>query len=176
MTVKILLTSFDTWLPHQKSNSADDLLEKVSALKSLSYSLNLLRKLPVDFELAPDLAIARINQLQPDSIICCGMAESRQNLTLESCACGGDRDILQTPVNLELLVTDLTATEISHDAGKFVCEALYYAVLKHICDSQIATQCIFVHVPILTADNTDRIVADFLSIVKAIAIDKISDS
>jgi pyroglutamyl-peptidase len=175
MTANILLTSFDTWLPHQKSNSADDLLEKVSALKSLSYSLNLLRKLPVDFELAPDLAIARIDQLQPDAIICCGMAETRQNLTLESCACG-DRDILQTPVNLELLVTDLTATEISHDAGKFVCEALYYAVLKHICNSQIAAQCIFVHVPILTADNTDRIVADFLSILKAIAINKISNN
>ncbi len=165
MTAKILLTSFDTWLPHQKSNSSDDLLAQISLDRSLPYSLAFLRKLPVDFELAPSLAIAQINQLQPDLIICCGMAESRQKLTLESCACC-DRDILKTAADLEQLVADLAATEISHDAGKFVCESLYYAVLKHISDSQIAAQCIFVHVPILTTENTDSIVADFLLVMR----------
>ncbi|MEG4105776.1 pyroglutamyl-peptidase I family protein [Microcoleus sp. S13_C5] len=164
MTAKILLTSFDTWLPHQKSNSSDDLLAKISQRKSLPDSLIFLRKLPVDFQLAPNLAIAQINQLQPDTIICCGMAESRQKLTVESCACCA-RDILKTAVNLEPLVADLAATEISHEAGKFVCEALYYAVLKHLGDSQLSSKCIFVHVPILTDENTDKIVADFLLIL-----------
>ncbi|MEG3848354.1 peptidase C15 [Microcoleus sp. herbarium19] len=171
MTTKILLTSFDTWLPHQKSNSSDDLLAKISRIQSLPYSMTFLQKLPVDFQLAPKLAIAQINQLQPDTIICCGMAESRQKLTVESCACC-DRDILKTAVNLEPLVADLAATEISHEAGKFVCEALYYAVLKHICDAQLATQCIFVHVPILTAGNADNIVADFLLIIRRLTIPK----
>jgi pyroglutamyl-peptidase len=161
MTAKILLTSFDTWLPHQKSNSSDDLLAKISQIQSLPNSLTFLRKLPVDFQLAPNLAIAKINQLQPDTIICCGMAEARQKLTVESCACC-DSDLLKTTVNLEQLVADLAITEICHDAGKFVCEALYYRVLKHIYDSQIATKCIFVHVPILTDENLDKIVADFL--------------
>ncbi|MEG4961055.1 peptidase C15 [Microcoleus sp. K4-B3] len=169
MTAKILLTSFDTWLPHQQSNSSDDLLAKISQIKSLPDSLTFLRKLPVDFQLAPNLAIAQINQLQPDTIICCGMAESRQKLTVESCACC-DSDILKTAVNLEPLVADLAATEISHEAGKFVCEALYYAVLKHICDSQIAAKYIFVHVPILTPDNTDRIVADFLLVMRRLTL------
>ncbi|MEG4271701.1 peptidase C15 [Microcoleus sp. M2_B4] len=164
MTAKILLTSFDTWLPHQKSNSSDDLLAKISQIESLP-ALTFLRKLPVDFQLAPNLAIAQINQLQPDTIICCGMAESRQKLTVESCACC-DSDILKTAVNIEPLVADLAATEISHEAGKFVCEALYYAVLKHICDSQIAAKCIFVHVPILTDKNIDNIVTDFLLILR----------
>ena len=169
MTAKILLTSFDTWLPHQKSNSSDDLLAKISQIKSLPDSLTFLRKLPVDFQLAPNLAIAQINQLQPDTIICCGMAESRQNLTVESCACC-DSDILKTAVNLEPLVADLAATEISHEAGKFVCEALYYGVLKHICDSQIAAKCIFVHVPIFTPDNADRMVADFLLVMRRLTL------
>jgi pyroglutamyl-peptidase len=164
MNAQILLTSFDTWLLHQKSNSSDDLLEQVSQIESLPYSLNFLRKLPVDFAEAPRLAIAQINKLQPQVIICCGMAESRLKLTLESCACS-DRELLKTSVNLDMLIADLTVTEISHDAGKFVCEALYYAVLKHICDCQMPAKCVFVHVPILTADNTDRIVADFLSII-----------
>lgn len=165
MTAKILLTSFDTWLPHQKSNSSDDLLAKISQIQSLPDSLTFLRKLPVDFQLAPNLAIAQINQIQPDTIICCGMAESRQKLTVESCACC-ESDILKTAVNLEPLVADLAATEISHEAGKFVCEALYYAVLKHICDAQIAAKCIFVHVPILTDKNLDNIVSDFLLILR----------
>ncbi|MEG3844506.1 peptidase C15 [Microcoleus sp. herbarium14] len=169
MTNKILLTSFDTWLPHQESNSSDDLLAKISQIQSLPYSLTFLRKLPVDFQEAPNWAIAQINQLQPDTIICCGMAESRQKLTVESCACC-DRDILKTAVHLPPLVADLAATEISHEAGKFVCEALYYAVLKHLADSQPSAKCIFVHVPILTPDNTDQIVGDFLSIVNRLTI------
>ncbi|MEG4087837.1 pyroglutamyl-peptidase I family protein [Microcoleus sp. Pol12B4] len=164
MTAKILLTSFDTWLPHQESNSSDDLLAKISQIKSLPDSLTFLRKLPVDFQLAPNLAIAQINQLQPDTIICCGMAESRQKLTVESCACC-ESDIMKTTVNLELVVADLAATEISHEAGKFVCEALYYAVLKHLANSQLSTQCIFVHVPILTEENADKIIANFLLIL-----------
>jgi pyroglutamyl-peptidase len=168
MSIKILLTSFETWHPDQSSNSSDDLLAKVSEITSLPYSLTFLRKLPVDYELAPNLTIAQINQLQPDAIICCGMAESREKLTIESCACC-DRDLLKTAVNLEQLVADLPTIEISHDAGKFVCEALYYGVLKHICEAQIATKCIFVHVPILNTENADEIVACFLLIMHGLA-------
>ena len=97
------------------------------------------------------------------------MAESRQKLTVESCACC-ESDILKTAVNLEPLVADLAVTEISHAAGKFVCEALYYAVLKHICDCQIAAKCIFVHVPNLTPDNADRMVADFLLVMRRLTL------
>ncbi len=165
MNTKILLTSFDTWLPHQKSNSSDDLLANISQIQSLPDSLTFLRKLPVDSQLAANLTIAQINQLQPDIIICCGMAESRQKLTVESCACC-DTDILKTAVNLEPLVAGLAATEISHEAGKYVCEDLYYAVLKHIFDVRLGAKCIFVHVPILTAENADKIVADFLLIMR----------
>ena len=92
------------------------------------------------------------------------MAESRQKLTIESCACC-DTDMLKTAVNLESLIADLDTTEISHEAGKYVCEALYYAVLKHICDAKLAAKCIFVHVPILTDENLDKIIADFLLIM-----------
>ncbi|MCC3411036.1 MAG: peptidase C15 [Microcoleus sp. PH2017_29_MFU_D_A] len=169
MTTKFLLTSFDTWLPHQKSNSSDDLLAKISQIQSLPDSLTFLRKLPVDFQEAPNLAIAQINQIQPETIICCGMAESREKLTVESCACC-DTDILKTKVNLEPLVADLCTTEISYEAGKYVCEALYYAVLKHIRNAQLPAKCIFVHVPILTLENSDKIVGDFLSIVNRLTI------
>ncbi len=171
MTTKFLLTSFDTWQTHQKSNSSDDLLARISQIKSLPYSMTYLRKLPVDFQLAPNLAIAKINELQPDTIICCGMAESRQKLTAESCACC-DNNTLKTAVDLADLIADLPTIKISNDAGKFVCEALYYAVLKHLADSQLSTKCIFVHVPILTAENTDQILADFSLVIRRMARDE----
>ena len=165
---KILLTSFDTWMPHQNSNSSDDLLGKISEIKSLPYSLTFLRKLPVDFRLAPLQVIAKIIEIQPPVIICCGMAESRSKLTLESCAMEYE-DTLRTNVKLEELLTDLTMTEISHDAGKFVCEALYYSVLKYLKINHLTNKCIFVHVPILTSKNIKPIITDFLSILRSIA-------
>jgi len=165
---KILLTSFDTWIPHQKSNSSDDLLGKISEIESLPYSLTFLRKLPVDFQLAPLQVIAKIIELQPEVIICCGMAESRSKLTLESCAMG-EEDTLRTNIKLEELLTDLTITEISHDAGKFVCEGLYYSVLKYLQCQQLKNKAIFIHVPILTTENIKPIIRDFLSIINSIA-------
>ncbi|OCQ94368.1 peptidase C15 [Oscillatoriales cyanobacterium USR001] len=174
MTTKILLTSFNTWMPHHKSNSSDDLLAQIAKIKSLPdsltpYSLIFLRKLPVDFQLAPLQVIAKIIELQPDIIICCGMAESRSKLSLESCAMF-EEEILRTNVKIEELLTNLTITEISHDAGKFVCESLYYSVLNYIYSKRLNSKCIFVHVPILTTENFQPIITDFLSILSSILI------
>lgn len=204
---KILLTSFQTWLPHQTSNSSDDLLEKIAQLDGLPASLTFLRQLPVDVSQASRCAIAKIEELQPDCIICCGMAESRSTLTVESCATRRDslflirlysycmtfarflkvkklQDflpilfginhrpnsiLLKTSVNLDTLLEVTSATEISHDAGKFVCEGLYYEVLNHLRQRNFNSPCIFVHVPVLTPDNSQSIVADFQRILERIA-------
>jgi pyroglutamyl-peptidase len=72
MHKKILLTSFQTWLPHQVSNSSDDLLAKIQDEAFLSASLTFLRQLPVDVLLASQKAIATIQVLQPHVVICCG--------------------------------------------------------------------------------------------------------
>jgi len=158
--MKILLTSFTIWLDHHRSNSSDDLIEMV--LDRAPTNCHFLRQLPVDFELAPKIAIAKINEIQPDIIIWCGMAESRQKLSIES---NGkfQSEILRSSFDLEQLMESTTITEISHDAGNFVCNYLYYQVLKH-CDQQ----CLFVHVPVLTSENQDAIVEDFLSILERV--------
>lgn len=184
MNKKILLTSFKTWLPHQTSNSSDDLLKKISQLEIISASLTFLRQLPVDVCAAASLVIAKIEELQPDIIICCGMAETRQKLTVESGATCEDvsnrillpvsqeysnlpnSNLIKTSVDLEKLVVGLSDTKISHDAGKFVCEGLYYQVLKYLQDRQLNSTCIFVHVPILTSANSPGIVADFRLIIE----------
>ncbi len=165
---KILLTSFETWLPHQKSNSSDDLLGEVAKLDSLSYSLTFLRHLPVDVPQASDRAIAKINELQPDIIICCGMAESRRQLSVESNANCGET-MLKTPLELDRLLDGSVGTTISHDAGKFVCEGLYYSVLNHLQKNEMKRHGLFVHVPVLTRNNVAGILADFELIMQRLA-------
>jgi pyroglutamyl-peptidase len=173
MSRKILLTSFDTWMPHHQSNASDDLLEKVAEVYPFKKSVKFLRKLPVDFQLAPQIVLEEVTQIKPDVVICCGMAETRNQLSLESNA-KTEHEKIQTTVNLENLVKRLYFTDISHHAGKFVCEALYYAVLQHLRDvenvkrmalKKPASQCLFVHVPVFTPHNTEAIVTDFLKIL-----------
>ncbi|MEC4802986.1 MAG: peptidase C15 [Jaaginema sp. PMC 1080.18] len=164
MTVKLLLTSFQTWLPHQGSNSSDDLLGLMTTQTLSGVALTFLRKLPVDVELASQQAIAQIEALHPHWVVCCGMAESRSQLTIESNACWGDRQ-LRPSLNLQLLLHSLKNTQISHDAGKFVCEGLYFRVLSYFEAQGLPQSCIFVHVPILTAANSSEILQDFWQLI-----------
>ncbi len=166
--MKILFTSFTTWLPHQRSNAADDLIQMLLDRDRFDQNCHFLRNLPVDFELAPKVAIAKINDLQPDITICCGMAESRSLLSVES---NGkfQSEVLRSRLDLENLTESAIATEISHDAGNFVCNYLYYRLLKHLAIYQLNQHCVFIHVPVLTSVNVEVIVEDFLGMVDRIS-------
>jgi pyroglutamyl-peptidase len=170
--MKTLITSFTTWKPEQPSNSSDDLIDlilqrQVACPVDLAQA-SLLRQIPVCFEQAPQLVIQQIEQLAPKTVICCGMAEPRTRLTIESNG-KHQAEVLQTKVELAKLVAPLPFTEISDDAGQFVCNWLYYSVLKYIRDRQLATLCIFVHVPILRPENTIAIAQDFSAIYNYLA-------
>ncbi|MDZ8027009.1 MAG: peptidase C15 [Nostoc sp. DedQUE11] len=169
MQKRILLTSFETWLSDQQSNSSDDLLIEVTKLQLIPHDLTFLRSLPVDVQQASSLVIEKINAIQPDYIICCGMAASRTKLSVELTASCGE-SVLHTDVDLEKLVAEAVAIDISHDCGKFVCEGLYYCVLDYLNQSQLPARCIFVHVPVLNPENLSAIVADFLLIINNLAL------
>ncbi|MBW4645120.1 MAG: peptidase C15 [Goleter apudmare HA4340-LM2] len=169
MKKRFLLTSFDIWLSEQLSNSSNDLLLEVAKLDSLSHDLTFLYQLPVDVQLASECVIAKINELKPDYIICCGMAAKRTQLSVEvraSC----QESVLYTGVDLGQLVLGAETIEISHDCGKFVCEGLYYSVLDYLHQSQLTMNCIFVHVPVLHPENLVRILEDFLLIINKLAL------
>jgi pyroglutamyl-peptidase len=169
MKKRILLTSFATWLSDQQSNSSDDLLLEVTKLELIPHDLTFLRQLPVDVQLASSQVIEKINEMQPDCIICCGMAASRRQLSVEVGASCGE-SILNTGVNLEQLVVGAAAIEISQDCGKFVCEGLYYSVLNYLCQSQLTACCIFIHVPLLNQENLSGIIRDFVLIINNLAL------
>ena len=161
MPKSILLTSFTTWQPHQRSNSSDDLLEIISHQTPDSQPLHFLRHIPVDFDLAPAQLLAKVDALQPDIVLCCGMSESRSLLTVESNGKSGD-EMITTPLDLATLTVDLPTTAISHDAGQFVCNWLYYSLLKHRAEQKLKSHCLFVHVPVLTPQNRELVASDFL--------------
>lgn len=171
MSKRILFTSFDVWMPHQTSNSSDDLLGEMSHRDLLPSNSHSVRKVTVDFQLAPEIVISQIKDFQPDLVICCGMAESREILTVESTGQFAG-ETLRTSVNIIDLVTNLPMTEVSHDAGRFVCNFLYYLVLKHIQTTSMNCECVFVHVPILNEANLEPILADFSALIQSLAAPK----
>lgn len=162
-----MLTSFDIWEAHHITNSSDDLLAAVVDQHLLPKQAHFLRKVPVDFQVAPAMVIAQIQALEPDVVICCGMAETRELLTVESNGKCGDV-VLETAIDVHQLVAPLSYTKISHDAGKFVCNHLYYSVLKYCQERELPDLCLFVHVPPLNAENRSPILSDFMAILQAV--------
>lgn len=161
----LLVTSFKTWTPEQSSNSSDDLLLELASCYHHQAHLELLRQIPVDFELAPKQVIDAIETHTPDAIICCGMGETRSLLCVEDRA-KHDTRLRCTGVNVNRLVSGLSTTRISHDAGDFVCNRLYFEVLDYLQhQGPQAPSCIFVHVPVLTDENRQAIASDFQAIL-----------
>ncbi len=155
----VLLTSFQTWLPHQPSNSSDDLLALLAAEPVPDLRLHYLRQLPVEAVAASRLTLKAIRQRQPDWVVCCGMAESRAQLSLEARARCGDRQHF-APVDVAAIAGRLRATTVSHDAGRFVCEGLYFAALEELSRQASRTRVLFLHVPVLTPHNQRTLLAD----------------
>jgi pyroglutamyl-peptidase len=135
----------------------------------IPHHLTFLRQLPVDVQLASTQVMEKIKAIQPDYIICCGMAASHTHLSVEAIASCKEM-VLQTEVDLEKLVAGAVAIQISHDCGKFVCEGLYYSVLDYLSQNKLTARCIFVHVPVLNQENLMGILADFVLIINNLAL------
>ena len=163
-----LATSFQTWQPHQSSNSSDDLLDLLQQSPSTP-QVTYLRNLPVHTDRATQAITAAIQTHQPKVVLCCGMAEKRQHLNLEKYARNGNA-ALSTSIPIDDLVDSMPNTRISHDAGTFVCNATYYRLLHHISSERVSMQALFVHVPRLTSRNRHHLLADFCTL-----LDRISD-
>lgn len=167
MTPRILITSFAPWQAHQLTNSSDDLVLALMAdlaqTPALAESVAVFRQLPVNLPVARSLTIAKFQQVQPQTLLCCGMAESRPQLNLEAEAVLGDV-ALSSGLNLEALVVDLPYTVVSRDAGRFVCNSLYHAMLNYV-SSYPDCHALFVHVPRLTVQNRPWLVKDFRTLV-----------
>jgi pyroglutamyl-peptidase len=177
-TGPILITSFQVWRSHQPSNSSDDLVAELWRTHRLPKDTVWLRQVPVNFQLAPIRVIAEIARLRPRLVICCGMAENRPYLSVERQAverqATGDGKILQTSVDVTALLSNTYLSQVSDDAGTYVCNALYYDVLSFIYRHRWPINCVFVHIPILPSpllkgSQRKLILADFVQITNQLA-------
>ncbi|MGB3788276.1 MAG: peptidase C15 [Phormidesmis sp.] len=168
----VLITSFVPWLAHQTSNSSDDLIAALQDRGRLPAGSVWLRHVPVCFDLAPTLVIDELQRLRPRAVICCGMAENRTRLSIEKQAveqrAAGAERTLQTSVDVQSLLKETTHSEVSYDAGRYVCNHLYYRVLAAIRGSSLNTVAIFVHVPVLNDQNMPAMLSDFLKVFSAL--------
>ncbi|MEL6382326.1 MAG: peptidase C15 [Cyanobacteria bacterium J06626_18] len=161
---RLLLTSFATWRAHQPSNTSDDLIGLLEARNQVPADTVLLRQLPVHFQLAPCRVITAMMSACPAVVVCCGMAERRSHLALERFA-RRENTLHQTSLALEQLCVATHYTEISSDAGRYVCNHLYYELLDYTQKHPWPVHGLFIHVPLLTQYNREFIIHDFTLIL-----------
>ncbi|NJM99477.1 MAG: hypothetical protein HC800_22140 [Phormidesmis sp. RL_2_1] len=192
------MTSFQSWRAHQPTNSSDELIAELHHRGALPTNTIWLRQVPVNFQMAPIRVVTELYRLRPRVIICCGMAEHRGCLSLErqamphpvvphqaitrqastlspasspaiSSPATSSPAILQTSINLSELLLGTLLSEISDDAGRYVCNHLYYSVLQAINAAHWQTVGLFVHVPQLSRENRRLIQHDFVKISRKLA-------
>jgi pyroglutamyl-peptidase len=173
----ILITSFQPWRAHQRSNSSHDLLAELYACDRLPTHSVWLPQVPVSFAMAPMYVITEIARLRPRLVICCGMAENRPGLSVErqakksihpadtACVSKTSPITLQTSVKVSDLLAGTLLSDVSEDAGSYVCNHLYYNVLRFVGQVNWPTKVIFIHVPCLNLANRRLILDDFVTIV-----------
>ena len=172
----LLVTSFRAWRSHQPSNASHDLLAAMQQAGQLPNNTIWLANLPVSFKIAPIRVINAMYRFAPRAIVCCGMAENRPLLSLERQA-RGTSQTLQTSFDLHSLLQGTHLSEISDDAGSYVCNALYYYVLEAIQNrarsnplrSNRVIPCLFIHVPLLNKKTQTFVQADLFSVLNKIS-------
>ena len=170
---KLLITGFEPF----GGESINPSWEAVSLLPEQigDYILTKLT-IPVVFEKAAQVAIAKANELCPDAILCIGQAGGRNAITPELVAInlrhaaipdnagnepkdepisvGGKTAYFSTlPVRkmAEKIVASGYPSGVSYSAGAYVCNDLLYTLLAHY--ENTPTKVGFIHVPYSTEQN-----------------------
>lgn len=133
-----------------------------------------------------------------DIVLNLGLAPSRADYSIETCARrdGYEREDVRrekmpasNPTDPEIMYPDLDIDQLcascaaqspsirlrrSADAGRYLCEYLYFAVMMHYWHHQKAARCVFLHVPCgIYADDISRGREVVLSVLRAmVAQDK----
>ncbi len=156
--VRILVTAFEPF-GGSDTNISQKVLDAIQA--DVAKLL-----LPVSFRRAPEVLNEAIGQFQPDVLIAMGQAAEGDKIRLERLAINimdsakGDNDgdipdeeiicseaplALKTALPVKQLCADCInaglPTKVSNSAGLYVCNRIYFEVLRHTTNS------LFVHIP-----------------------------
>ncbi|AKE42120.1 Pyrrolidone-carboxylate peptidase [Corynebacterium kutscheri] len=172
MTVTVLLTGFEpfagatineSWLAVQ---AAKQIIE--SQRDSKVYS----EELPVEFHTAGSILTKRVAELKPQIVVACGLANGRKTVSIERVAInirdaaiadntgnqpideaivtGGDVGYFTTlPIKrcMQVLKEHDLPVNISQTAGTYVCNEVFYTLMRTINAQKHPARAGFVHIP-----------------------------
>jgi pyroglutamyl-peptidase len=76
---------------------------------------------------------------------------------------------LRTSLALNPLLANTHLTQISHCAGDYVCNHLYYHLLDTIHRHRWPTQALFIHIPRVSPDNEPFLIHDLSLVLNRLA-------
>ena len=175
-TKKVLISGFEPF-GGSRLNPSQLLVEALSQSSIDGVELAII-VLPVEFERATELLLAKIKDFNPDVVIAFGQAEGRKAITPEKIAINldnarmadnsGDQrqnraidphgnDGYFTTLPVEKMIEAITSAGIpaepSLSAGTFVCNHVFYQLQKALKDTE--TKSGFVHVPLVLEQSPE---------------------
>jgi pyroglutamyl-peptidase len=169
---KVLVTGFNPF-GGEPVNPALEAVMKLKEIKTQDYEVEV-REIPTVFNKALDHLYAAIVEIKPDFVICVGQAGGRSEISMERVAINindariadneGNQPI-DTPVfsdgpvaywstlPIKAAVKEMQEqgipASVSHTAGTFVCNHLFYGLMHHISQSNLSIRGGFIHIPLL---------------------------
>ena len=138
-------------------NPSEDLVNEIN-IKGIEKII-----LPVKYGLSFESLKKKIEQVKPNKVVMFGLAQSRQKISQEKyahnlshCSLADNAGVKKTDHIIIANQTQKLQTsikfyegenwEISEDAGKYVCNDLYFRTLDYSQNRSI--ECIFIHIPL----------------------------
>ena len=149
--------------------------------------------LPTEYIASQRILLQQIKKFEPSLMVGLGAAPRRSLLCLERIAVNLDNspmpdnaglirqgvkieaegpDILKTLVDLNSILEKLYAigikARISNNAGAFICNHIYYVILRMIQSKNIDSRCIFIHLPMKSNKTAENLTKDQIKAVACV--------
>ncbi|MGL4821338.1 MAG: pyroglutamyl-peptidase I [Bacilli bacterium] len=169
---KVLLTGFDPF-GGEKMNPALEAVQMLDGREIAGWTV-VSHMIPTVFGKSADKLRALMDEEQPDIVLCVGQAGGRPDITIERVAINVDdaripdnenNQPIDVPVatngpvgywtNLPLKAMVKAMREsgipasVSHTAGTFVCNHIFYSLMHHIAQNDLDVKGGFIHIPYL---------------------------
>lgn len=168
--MKVLVTGFEPF-GGESVNPSWETAQRLSG----EYSKMLL---PVEYDKAGDMLLAALARERPDIVVCLGQAGGRRGLSIELAALNRDHahapdnagvtrqfapiargenayfSSVDAPGIIKAIAEQGVEARISYFAGTYVCNHVYYLLLKYIADNRDIAG-LFIHVPYSDTQNAD---------------------
>lgn len=176
--MKILVTGFDPF-GEEKINPAFEVIKK---LNDNIHNIEVVKlEVPTAFNASIEKACNKIQEINPDAVLCIGQAGGRYDVTVERVAINVNDaripdNLKQQPIDtaidengeaayfatipikaiVEGIRSEGVPASVSNTAGTYVCNHLMYGVLNYIYKNNLNIKAGFIHIPFLTEQVVNK--------------------